>query len=295
VPDIHTCATSSNCPAEKSKDSSPDYSSYLTLRTYRQPTFQSSAEIDSISQNYHFLSARFLARVVGPPGACAGMFTYRPNADPQAIQEADIEILTSGPRNMVQYTNQPSNAADGDTIPQATKNATNPGERDWTQWMAYRVDWMPGMTSWYVDGESVANINFQTPRDPTGLIVNMWSDGGSWSGNMSTYDQAFLQLQWIQVVYNTSGPVGGNYKRDQVGSDGGLPKRKGTPGCRAVCSIDEQVNVTGTPALIYKSTGIAALGWKGGGMGLMIWIPLAIMWTGIFGVPLWFRFDLYDV
>jgi hypothetical protein len=220
------------------------------------------------------------------------MFTYLPNADPQKIQEADIEILTSGPRNMVQYTNQPSNAANGDVIPQGTKNATNPGGRDWTQWMVYRVDWAPGMTSWYVNGESVANISFQVPKDPAGLIVNMWGDGGSWTGNMSVYDQAYLQFQWIQVVYNTSGPVGASQKRDQLGSDGILERRKGTPGCRAVCSVDEQVNVTGTPALLYNSTGTAALGWKGEGMGLMIWIPLAIMWTIVFGVPLRIGFEL---
>ena len=109
---------------------------------------------------------------------------------------------------MVQYANQPSNAADGSMIMQATRNATNPG-MDWTQWIVYRVDWMPGMTSWYVNGESVANISFQAPKDPAGLIINMWSDGGSWTGNMSVYEQAYFQLQWIELVYNTSGLVDG--------------------------------------------------------------------------------------
>ncbi|KAE8446209.1 hypothetical protein EG329_012434 [Mollisiaceae sp. DMI_Dod_QoI] len=195
-----------NVYIEQSTDHAPDYSSYLVLRTSRLPTFQSAAEIDSSEKNYHYLSARFNARIIGSPGACAGLFTYlaSPNNDPQTVQEADIEILTSGPRDAVQYTNQPSNDKNGNDIPQATVNGTNPGERDWTFWNVYRIDWMPKMTSWYVNGVSVANISFQTPRDPAGLILNMWSDGGVWTGNMSLYDEAYLQIQWMEFVFNTS-------------------------------------------------------------------------------------------
>lgn len=94
--------------AETSNDDHPDYNTDLTLSTARQPTFQSAAEIDSQNANFHHLSARFLVRVVGSPGACAGMFTYFAGTSPESVQEADIEILTSGPRNAVQYTNQPS-------------------------------------------------------------------------------------------------------------------------------------------------------------------------------------------
>ena len=234
--------------------------------------------MDTTAQNYQYVSARFLARVIGSPGACAGMFTYLANADLQKVQEADIEILTSGPRDLVQYTNQPSNAADGSMIIQAMRNATNPGGMDWTQWIVYRVDWMPGMTSWYVNGESVANNRFQAPKDPAGLIINMWSDGGSWTGNMSVYDQAYLQLQWIELVYNTSGLVDGSQKRDHVGWKGLVRKRKraGTPGYKVVCSVDEQVNVTGTPALLYAS--MVGSRWENDGTALVMWLPLAIMW-----------------
>lgn len=250
------------------------------------PTFQSAAEIDSTAMNYQHLSARFLARVTGAAGACAGMFTYLPNDNPQNIQEADIEILTSGPRNAVQYTNQPSNK-DGNEVAQATVNSTNPGDIDWTQWMIYRVDWMPGTTTWYVNGESVAKISLQAPRDPASLIINMWGDGGSWTGNMSTYDQAYLQIQWMQVAYNSSGPVtgSGNKKRD-AGPGGMLEKRKGkgTPGCKVVCGIDEQVNITGTPALLYNNTGIAPMGWKGEGMGNMVWLSVVLVGAGLFGL-----------
>ncbi|CZR68196.1 related to xyloglucan endo-transglycosylase-like protein [Phialocephala subalpina] len=269
-----------NVYIEKSTDSDPSYTSYLVLRTSRLPTFQSAAEIDSNEKNYHYLSARFNARVIGSPGACAGLFTYLASDNPQSIQEADIEILTAGPRNAVQYTNQPSNDAAGNDIPQATVNSSM--GQDWTVWNTYRVDWMPKMTSWYVNGESVANISFQTPRDPAGLILNMWSDGGVWTGNMTTYDEAYLQIQWMELVFNTSGAYGGSRKRDEHGAVGVLEKRKGgTPGCKVVCGVDEKVNVTGTPAVLYNST--APVGWRGEGMGGMAWIPLVVAGAAIFG------------
>lgn len=267
---------------EKSNDSSPDYNSYLTLRTSRLPAFQSAAEVDSNEKNFQYLSARFLARVIGSPGACAGMFTYLPNDNAQLIQEADIEILTAGPRDMVQYTNQPSNDKNGNALPQATVNSTNPGVRDWTLWNTYRMDWMPKMTTWYVNGAKVAEIGFQAPRDPSSLILNMWSDGGSWTGNMTLYDEAFLQLQWMEVVYNTSGPYAGTSKRDETGWGGVLEKRKGTPGCKVVCGMDERVNVTGTPALLYNNTGVAA-SWRGEGMGALAWIPIVLVGGALFG------------
>jgi beta-glucanase (GH16 family) len=212
------------------------------------------------------------------------LFTYRHTDDnPYSVQESDIEILTRDPRNAVQYTNQPSTDKNGDDVPQATVNATNPDGRDWTKWNVYRVDWMPKMTSWYVNGKSVANISFQTPKDPAGLIVNLWSDGGVWTGNMSVFDEAYLQIQWIEIAYNTSGAYSGpNNKRggDGFGSEGLLVKRKGSPGCKVVCGVDEQVNVTGTPAVLYTSTGVD---WKGKGMGDLAWVPLLLVGGAVSG------------
>jgi beta-glucanase (GH16 family) len=212
------------------------------------------------------------------------MFTYLdPNNDPNKVQEADIEILTRDPRNRVQYTNQPS-TVDGNDVPQATVNGTNP-TTEWTQWNVYRMDWMPKTTSWYVNGESVANISFQVPRDPTTLIVNMWSDGGVWTQNMSLYDEAYLQIQWMEFVYNTSGPYSGskNRKRDGLGAGGVLEKRKGTPGCQVVCSVDDEVNVTGTPVLLYNSTAAIIMPWSGEGMAALVWIPLVLVGGAVFG------------
>jgi len=164
----------------------------------------------------------------------------------------------------VQYTNQPSVNTQGEAVPAATVNGTNPDSLDWSSWSVYRVDWMPKQTSWYVNGASVANISFQTPKDPSQLIVNMWSDGGQWTGNMTNYDEAYLQIQWIEMVYNTSGAYTQSSKRavDSHNAYGVLEKRKGSSQwCKTVCSIDNVTDV-GTPKVLSNSSSAAAsYGW----------------------------------
>ena len=199
------------------------------------------------------------------------------------MQEADIEILTSGPQNKIQLTNQPSESSSGDTLSQATLNATLPDGIKWTAWNEYRYDWLPGLSSWYVNGASVGSISFQAPKDPAGIILNMWSNGGSWTGNMSVDGASYLQIQWIEIVYNTSGPAAGstNIVSDElnllerssilatsrVGDQvdhvrdlssaldiphnyGLVAPRAGYSNCHTVCSVDTNVIVTGTPVVL---------------------------------------------
>lgn len=102
------------------------------MRTSRQPTFQTSSEFQALSSTHHYLSLRTLARTTGSPGAVSAVFTYRDAKSPADISEADMEMLTRGPRNKVQYTNQPSYTTDGgqgqggDANLRATTNATLP-------------------------------------------------------------------------------------------------------------------------------------------------------------------------
>jgi hypothetical protein len=85
----------------------------------------------------------------------------------------------------------------------------------------------------------------------------------------------------MKVVYNTSGSATSSWKEDQVGYKGSLEKKERTPHCKPMCSVDEQVNVTGTPALFYNNT--ASMGWKGQEVGDTAWLPLAIVGCAIFG------------
>ncbi|KAH8203024.1 hypothetical protein TruAng_002858 [Truncatella angustata] len=236
-----------NSPANVYFDANTDINgqsgTYLTLRTARLDEFQTAAEFESTSQTYQYLSARMYARTVGPSGAITAMFTYRGSDDPNAIQESDLEIRTMDPPDVIQYTNQPSYSRTGDAVDQATRNATVPV--GWDDWAVHRMDWSPEDTTWYVDGVNVSQISFQTPRDPSYLIFNSWSDGANWSGNMSVGDEAYLQIQWIELVYNST--AGEQTSDDSNGRKRGLLKRENA--CKKVCSIDE-THTLGTPVLL---------------------------------------------
>ncbi|KAK1775112.1 concanavalin A-like lectin/glucanase [Copromyces sp. CBS 386.78] len=208
---------------------------------------KTSAEFESKLNSYQFLSLRMLARTRGSPGAVTAMFTYRPPPQPQQaalVQEADLEIRTLDPPSYVQYTNQPSWNATSN-IKEATRNVTIPSGKKWSDWAVYRMDWTPGQSTWFVNGIEVSRINFQAPRDPSQVIFNVWSDGGSWSGVMGQGGKAEMHVQWIEMVYNSTdgaaGPVTGP----------GLGDKKA---CANICSIDETAKL-GTPVLISNPNG----------------------------------------
>jgi len=265
--------------------------------------------VDSVAASYHYLSLRAYARVIGSNGACAGLFTYlppttgstaavpnNPASDP-TVQEADIEILTSGPRTKVQYTNQPSVDTSGNAMEQATSNSTIPGGALWSSWNLYRMDWTPTRTIWWVNNVKVASISFQVPRDPASVILNMWSDGGSWTSTMAPYEYAYFQIQYLDLVFNSStstskrdlGKDGGDVgSSDDTGVFGKLTRRTDeVKGCKVVCGVDEgtAAMTVGTPVLLYNSTATATLTASCGSWhSLLGWMVLG--WIGAMGIGL---------
>ncbi|RFU31540.1 hypothetical protein B7463_g4837, partial [Scytalidium lignicola] len=201
-------------------------------------------------------------------GACAGMFTYHPtnstssnnndngksngNNNDTTVEESDIEILASDPSNSVHFTNQPSRDSAGNAVLGATMNVTIPSSTttkgkgknitpfDRSRWNVYRMDWMRDRTAWYINGVSVANISVNVPRRPMGIVVNMWSDGGLWSGEMDVGQEVVLQIRWIEVAFNTSSNSGYEIASDYVGSEGALGRmnREGKGG-EVICVIGE--------------------------------------------------------
>lgn len=224
---------------EANRDARASSQTYLTLRTVRHAGFQSAAEFDSLSGDYHYLSMRMLARTRGAGGAVTAMFTYRSGDAASSVQEADLEIRTSDPQNVIQYTNQP--ALHNSTG--STRNITLPGQQIWSDWQYHRIDWTPGTSTWFVNGQMVSRITSQAPRDPSRILFNAWSDGGSWSGTMSPGSEAYLQIQWIDMVFNnTDTSLGAN------------PAAAHGARCANVCSID-QTRTIGSPVLISSSNG----------------------------------------
>ncbi len=241
---------------------------FLTMRTARIGGFQTAAEFESVVTGLHYLSVRMLARTRGARGAVTAMFTYRAADMLADVQESDLEVRTSDPADRVQYTNQPSFTVAGDEIPEATRNATLPaeggdgaqGQLQWTDWAVYRMDWTPERTTHYVNGAEAAAIAFQNPRDPTRVHFNCWSDGGSWSGVMRQGDEAFLQIRWIEMVFN------------ETDTDNALwrTRRDGEASCKRVCSIDETDKI-GTAVLLDSGTSTMARN------HYATWIPLLAM------------------
>jgi len=255
--------------------SNSSQTTYLTLRTERLPTFQSTAEIENEQKNLMYASIRMYARVIGARGAVAGFFTYYDDDN-----ESDIEILTDDNYTTWRFSNQPSVNKKGDDIPQSS---LAPGNLPpWDEWHEHRIDWTPGMVRWFIDGQYAAQNSYSVPREPSGLVLNMWSNGNDWSGNMTVGDSAELQIQWVQLVFNTSGPregtAGGNKKLKRYTDEWRehlWAKRKGN-GCKTVCVVDG-VQTVGYPQVVYVAASSAS---NHEVISSMVWILIAA--AGIF-------------
>ncbi|KAL8840339.1 MAG: hypothetical protein Q9170_001354 [Blastenia crenularia] len=196
---------------------------HLTLRTNRLSTFQSTSDLETLETGYLHASIRIRARIAGSPGACAGMFTYFSDD-----QESDIEILTRDEHSVMRATNQPGVDPQGKVIPEASTQVTisasdSADDGSWTDWNEYRLDWLPEQSEWFVNGASKLNKTYGVPIQPSNFQVKMWSDGSNWTGNMSIGGLATLDIEWIDMVYNTSHDVPGT-------------------ACKTVCRVDDIQN-----------------------------------------------------
>ncbi|KAK0722868.1 concanavalin A-like lectin/glucanase domain-containing protein [Lasiosphaeria miniovina] len=273
-----------NVYIEANNDKNPSSQTWLTLRTQRLAAFQTAAEIESVSMGFQFLSMRMLARTVGASGAITAMFTYRGGKKLADVQESDLEVRTLDSKNLIHYTNQPSYTADGNTVDQATKNATMPDGLQWTDWAVHRLDWTPTKSVWFVNEQEVAEISFQTPRDGCKVILNAWSDGGQWTGNMSVNASAYLQVQWLDLIYNSTAepPPPSSAKRDGDTVSPLVGRDQAAAACNAVCSIDE-TPTQGQPVMLWnnegpRSSNTSATTSSGRG-SLAAWIPSVLIST----------------
>lgn len=108
-----------------------------------------------------------------------------------------------------------------------------------------------------MNGQMAASTKVNVPEDESKVIVNMWSDGGFWSGNMSVGAEAELQIQWIEMVFN------------MPDADASSRRGKGV-----VCSVDQ---VVGTPV---RAEGVANGG--AGGLSMLLLLMLFAAWWAFF-------------
>ena len=242
----------------------------LVLRTHRNSNFSSTAEVESNQRNLFYASIRIRARIHGASGAVAGMFTYLNDST-----ESDIEILTRDPTNEIRYTNQPSEK-DGLTVKQAEVDATLPDGGVWTDWNTHRLDWTKELSAWYVNDQLAAKNTYGIPSLPSYLTLNLWSDGANWSGNMTVGEAAYLEIQWIEMVFNTSGPATGYHAEDNDSTSSKSKKRR-SGGCDTICAVDG-VQQAGFPEVVHQSGKSSAAVSRGAAINL-VGCALALVFT----------------
>ncbi|PYH75751.1 concanavalin A-like lectin/glucanase, partial [Aspergillus uvarum CBS 121591] len=133
-----------------------------------------------------------------PSGTCAGIFTYR-----SAVCESDIEILTADSPYTIHYANQPDYDAEHDQIipgASAVVNLTRP----WTEWTTHRLDWLRTESRWYADGQLQTAKRYRVPDRLSIIVVNLWSNGGEWTGDLRVGESVYLGIEWMELVYNLS-------------------------------------------------------------------------------------------
>lgn len=206
------------------------FATYLVLRTTRHWNYTSTSEIETKVRHIFHCSLRVRMRILPSnlvlslpetsvsgenktaasnetaslaeakpyPGACVGIFTYR------ALDcESDIEILTKDPPYRVHYANQPDYDAIKDaTIPGASTVADLPVH--WTTWSTHRLDWLSNVSRWWVNNRPQDSKTYRVPDRPSRLVVNLWSDGGVWTGDMRPDQSVFLAIEYIELAYNIS-------------------------------------------------------------------------------------------
>jgi hypothetical protein len=188
-------------------DSKLNYTSYLSLNTERvDDETQDSGEITFKEFNASYASIRVSGRVRGAPGAVAGIFTYLNDT-----QESDIEMFTRAPAQYIQYSNQPSSSGEPDwtEIPGATVNATMPHAKQHTDWHVHRLDWTSGRSVFFLDDEQMNTTTLHVPvaDPPSGLYIDMWGANSTWSGSMDIGKNATFDIQWIELLFNTTEPA----------------------------------------------------------------------------------------
>lgn len=249
----------------------------MTLRTERLEKFQSVAEIESKINTIRHASVRVRMRVAGDSGAVAGVFLYESDNN-----ESDLEVLTKDKPELFRATNQPALDSRGQVIKDATSiihiplpdsvppvtggtsaslspNATAVITKNGTRgdWNNYRMDWLPTSTEWIVNGQLVETKTYGVPKLHSHLAINLWSNGGSWSGEMDIGSLAYMDLEWIEMVYNITG-------------------EENKP-CEVVCGVDEG-DAIGKPKYLRgekTTSGVGRL--KGEG-----WL-----WSVVIGVVAW--------
>ena len=200
-PQTYTSATTGQAPMPKTFSpanvymSSDGSGSFMRLETSRNGGGTQNAELQTTDTEIIYGSFRVRARASGAGGAVASIFTYKNDQN-----EIDWEVLTKEGFGTFHATNQPGHD-DGATS--TIEIAPTFGE--WADW---QLDWTPGQTQMLYNGQVVNTKTVNVPSEPMAFLINMWSDGGEWSGMLPEGGSTYMDIQSVELYYNTTSSGG---------------------------------------------------------------------------------------
>ncbi|KAF2225929.1 concanavalin A-like lectin/glucanase domain-containing protein, partial [Elsinoe ampelina] len=129
-----------------------------------------SAEIQTAAKDILYGSVRTVAMASTVAGTTHGFSFYSNDT-----QEADIAFLTDDTA-ILHLTNEQT----GYGQPVTSFGVPSPSDAT-SAFHEYRMDWVPGKTMFYIDGQLVYQINQNVPSTPGFYLWNNWSNGNAWA------------------------------------------------------------------------------------------------------------------
>ena len=176
---------------------------YLNLKVPGGQTTSpiSSAEVQTSITDIMYASVRTTAIFGTSAGTCNGNFFYKTDTneiDLEFLTDPTSQSLSGGPEQLL-YTNHGATNT-FDTSPSPGDAKTNAHE--------YRVDWVPGQTTFYLDGALQKTFTTNVPTQAGEWIWNNWSNGdkGYTVGPPAT-DNVF-RISRIVMYYNQTSSKG---------------------------------------------------------------------------------------
>lgn len=150
----------------------------------------SSGQIRTRRRDIQYGSFRATFSVVAEsPGSVAGFFFYANDT-----QEIDIEVQSKMNDQTIHFGNQPSQNSD----------IYLPNSGVTSQIHEYRFDWVTSKTSFYADGVPSAEFTEDVPMVNGTISLNMWGNGGSFSGPEAPTTNNTMFISKIALYFNTS-------------------------------------------------------------------------------------------
>ncbi|KAI5271496.1 concanavalin A-like lectin/glucanase [Aureobasidium subglaciale] len=150
----------------------------------------SSAQLATSFNDILYASIRTVAKISNVPGTTHGFIFYANDT-----QEVDFAWLTSDVSKAWLTNEQVSYGS-----PYSTYSVGAPADAS-SAYHEYRLDWLPGVSKFYIDGALVQTITDNSPSTPGAAIWNNWSNGNAWAQGPPLAD-SILRIRSIDAYFN---------------------------------------------------------------------------------------------